>query len=166
MVHTVKIISNYVVTSNTHILYSNIALKINMNRNDELEAILSKNKRMSDRLLLSLSAEYSTSSSTLFKGPVEIKNISSGGLSCIIHENLEKGNELSIKIRLKKNEKPILLKGVCAWSKTHTAPDASQESSKNNNGETPTYEIGVKFHSMSPVYRQRFINFFCDHLLS
>ena len=128
---------------------------------DTIKMLLSKDKRKTDRLLMTLKARYSIAESNILRGPVHVTHIGGGGLKFTSGDKIPKQTEVTFKIELPKEPKPIILKGLVVWCRKALPPQAQHRKKRSN-----LYDIGVKFYGMEKKHRQKFINFFCDSLLS
>ena len=125
---------------------------------DTIKMLLSKDKRKTERLLLSLDIYYS-SENTDWIGPVAVTNISGGGLQFTNDQRIKNQTKLNFKIHLPNEAKPIKVTGEVSWCKNIT--------SKNDKNKTDQqlYTISVKFQKIAAGDKQRFINFICENIL-
>ncbi len=119
----------------------------------ELKKIVSKDKRKSDRVPVSLNIFYSPVSfvGSSWKGPVVIQDLSGNGLRFLSPSLIRKKTRLNIKIVLPGSNDPVICKSEVSWTKRDAAEQA--------------YQIGVKFNKMEDDQRRRFVGFMFQELL-
>ncbi len=88
--------------------------------------------------------------------PVEVVlvDIGGGGLRIRSDRKLKVHTELSLKIKLPHQPKPVSATGETFWCKEGT-----------DRGKAKKYEVGIKFVKMSKTDWERFVQYICDELL-
>lgn len=125
-----------------------------MKNRDAIKELISRDRRKTQRLLLSLEAIYRISGASKWEKSISLNDLGGQGLSFISNQHLKKNTDLEIKIQVPNESQPILLQGRVARCKKEI---------KNNSS---LYTIGVQFCPMSKKNEEKFITFFSDNILS
>jgi len=117
----------------------------------ELNKLISSDKRKSERLNLPVRIFYTTSPDAKWLGPVSVEDIGGNGLRFNSEKKIGEGSEINIKIIFPEKEHPsIIVKASVIWC---------IKTSRN------TYNIGVKFHKMDYADRRRFVEYISDKIM-
>jgi len=125
-----------------------------MKNRDMIKELMSRDRRKTQRLLLSLETIYRLNETTEWHKSTSLNDLGGQGLSFTCNQHLKKNIGLDIKIQAPDEAQPILLQGRVARCKKEI---------KNNK---PTYVIGVEFCTMAKKVEEKFITFFSDNILS
>lgn len=123
---------------------------------EQIKKILSQEKRKQNRLSLPIEIFYAVNSNKNWSGPLDLYDISGGGIKFFSSQVIEKTALVSLKIKLPNYSKEIITTGQVIWSKNN-----SKQQEKN----IPPYAIGIKFNKMALEDRKQFIMFISENII-
>ncbi|MDD5070626.1 MAG: PilZ domain-containing protein [Candidatus Omnitrophica bacterium] len=133
-----------------------------MNENiEKIKKILNKDNRSSERLSLNLQTEFKFSSLDSWFKPLEVNNVSGGGI-CLTHtRRVQENRNVTLRIKLPYLKKPVIIKGTTKWCKRFSAHsgDGSQKL-------RPFYSLGIEFEKAEHQEKKEFILYLTQNIVN
>ena len=122
---------------------------------ENLKKALFQDKRRAERLSLALKIFYRLENRSAWGSPIDLVDISGGGLKFKGNERLRRHTLLSLKISLPYQKEAIFLEAEVMWCRK--LPSKARKE---------FFSVGVMFHKMYYNDRKRLVTYLCDEILS